>query len=56
MNAGELLANTARSYPDQVAWIWDDRTRTYRETDERADAFAQVRGFDPDIGNRPRTD
>jgi acyl-CoA synthetase (AMP-forming)/AMP-acid ligase II len=40
VNAGELLANTARSYPDQLAWIWDDRTRTYRETDERADAFA----------------
>ncbi|MDY7105454.1 MAG: long-chain fatty acid--CoA ligase [Actinomycetota bacterium] len=40
MNAGELLANTARSYPEQVAWIWDDRIRTYGETDARADAFA----------------
>ena len=33
MNAGDLLTNTARSYPDRVAWIWDDQTRTYGESD-----------------------
>lgn len=42
MNAGDLLTNTARSYPDRVAWIWDDGTRTYGETNARADAFAHA--------------
>ncbi|MGH8973098.1 MAG: acyl-CoA synthetase [Acidimicrobiia bacterium] len=40
MNAAELLTTTATSYPDQVAWIWDGRVRTYREFNARADAFA----------------
>lgn len=42
MNAGDLLTNTARSHPDRVAWIWDDRTRTYGESNARADAFANA--------------
>ena len=45
MNAGEMLTTTATSYPDQVAWIWESepgstRTRTYGETNRRADALA----------------
>lgn len=40
MNAAEFLTNTARSHPDRVAWIWDDQTRTYGESNERADAIA----------------
>jgi len=42
MNAAELLGNTARSFPDRTAWIWDGGTRTYRETNARADAFAHA--------------
>jgi acyl-CoA synthetase (AMP-forming)/AMP-acid ligase II len=40
MNAGDLLSNIALSHPDRVAWIWDGETRTYGETDRRANAFA----------------
>jgi acyl-CoA synthetase (AMP-forming)/AMP-acid ligase II len=45
MNAAEMLTTTATSYPERVAWIWDGpdgetRTRTYGETNRRADAFA----------------
>lgn len=40
MNAGDLLTNIARSHRDRVAWIWDEHTRTYGETNRRADAFA----------------
>src|SRR5207245_1968652 len=45
MNAGEMLTTTATSYPDRVAWIWDaesgtTRTRTYGESNRRADALA----------------
>ena len=32
MNCGEILTSTATSYPDKVAWIWEDRSRTYAET------------------------
>ena len=42
MNVAALLANTARSFPDRVAWIWDGRTRTYGESDRRADALAHA--------------
>lgn len=44
MNAGDLLSNIALSHPDRVAWIWDDRTRTYGETNQRANAFAHHLG------------
>jgi acyl-CoA synthetase (AMP-forming)/AMP-acid ligase II len=40
MNAGDLLTNTARSHPERAAWIWDGRTRTYGESNARADAVA----------------
>ena len=45
MNAGEMLTTTATSYPDHVAWIWEPepgttRTRSYGETNRRADALA----------------
>jgi acyl-CoA synthetase (AMP-forming)/AMP-acid ligase II len=40
MNAGGMLTTTASNYPDRVAWIWDGGTRTYRESNERADALA----------------
>src|SRR3954451_23888058 len=42
VNVAALLANTARSFPDRVAWIWDGRTRTYGESDRRADALAHA--------------
>jgi acyl-CoA synthetase (AMP-forming)/AMP-acid ligase II len=42
LNAGEMLTTTATSYPDRVAWIWDDRTRTYGESNRRADALAHA--------------
>ena len=40
-----MLTTTATSYPDQVAWIWEPEpgstlTRTYGETNRRADALA----------------
>jgi acyl-CoA synthetase (AMP-forming)/AMP-acid ligase II len=40
-----MLTTTATSYPDQVAWIWQPEpgatlTRTYGETNRRADALA----------------
>ena len=46
MNAAEMLTTTATSYPDQVAWIWEPepgstRTRTYGESNRRADALAR---------------
>jgi acyl-CoA synthetase (AMP-forming)/AMP-acid ligase II len=49
MNAAELLTTTATSYPDQVAWIWEPepgttRSRTYGETNRRADALARALG------------
>src|SRR4051812_13793107 len=50
VNVAALLANTARSFPDRVAWIWDGRTRTYGESDRRADALARAltgRGIGP---------
>ncbi len=37
-----LLTNTARSFPERVAWFWDGRTRTYGESDRRADALAHA--------------
>ncbi|MGH9010545.1 MAG: class I adenylate-forming enzyme family protein [Acidimicrobiia bacterium] len=42
MNAGEMLTTTATSYPDRVAWVWDDRTRTYGESNRRADALVHA--------------
>jgi acyl-CoA synthetase (AMP-forming)/AMP-acid ligase II len=42
VNAGEMLTTTATSYPDRVAWIWDEGTRTYGESNHRADAFAHA--------------
>lgn len=42
MNAGDLLTDIARSHPERVAWIWDDGTRTYGESDGRASAFAHA--------------
>jgi acyl-CoA synthetase (AMP-forming)/AMP-acid ligase II len=50
VNVAALLANTARSFPDRVAWIWDGRTRSYGESDRRADALAGAlteRGIGP---------
>jgi acyl-CoA synthetase (AMP-forming)/AMP-acid ligase II len=40
MNVGEMLTNTARSYPDRVGFIWEGRQRTYGESNRRADALA----------------
>jgi len=47
VNAAEMLTTTATSYPDQVAWIWEPepgltRSRTYGETNRRADALARA--------------
>ncbi len=42
MNVGEVLTNTARSYPDRVGFIWDGRERTYGESNARADAIAHA--------------
>ena len=30
MNVGEVLTNTARSYPDRVGFIWEGQERTYQ--------------------------
>jgi acyl-CoA synthetase (AMP-forming)/AMP-acid ligase II len=40
VNSGEMLTTTATSYPDRVAWIWDGGTRSYGESNQRADALA----------------
>ncbi|HYT40165.1 MAG TPA: long-chain fatty acid--CoA ligase [Acidimicrobiia bacterium] len=42
MNLGEILAASARAYPDRVALVWHDgaERRTYREVDDRASALA----------------
>ncbi len=42
MNVGELLTNTARSYPDRVGFIWEGHQRSYGESNERADAMAHA--------------
>jgi acyl-CoA synthetase (AMP-forming)/AMP-acid ligase II len=42
LNAAEMLTTTATSYPDRVAWIWDEGSRTYGESNRRADAFAHA--------------
>jgi acyl-CoA synthetase (AMP-forming)/AMP-acid ligase II len=42
MNVGELLTNTARSYPERVAFYWDGQQRTYGECNQRADALARA--------------
>jgi acyl-CoA synthetase (AMP-forming)/AMP-acid ligase II len=53
VNAAEMLTTTATSYPDRVAWIWDDRTRTYGESNRRADGFAHaLREFGAERGDR----
>ncbi len=44
MNAGEMLTTTAISYPDRLAWIWDDGSRTYDEFNERVDSLAFALG------------
>jgi long-chain acyl-CoA synthetase len=42
MNLGEILAASARAYPDRTALVWHDgaQRRTYREVDDRASALA----------------
>ena len=42
MNLGEILAASARAYPDRTALVWHDgaERRTYREVDDRASALA----------------
>jgi len=40
MNVGDFLTHTAHSLPARVAFYWDERTRTYAESNARADAFA----------------
>jgi acyl-CoA synthetase (AMP-forming)/AMP-acid ligase II len=35
-----MLTATATSHPDRVAWIWEDGSRTYGESNRRADALA----------------
>ncbi|MBK6660914.1 MAG: long-chain fatty acid--CoA ligase [Proteobacteria bacterium] len=40
MNAGDFLTHTARSLPTRTAFIWEGRTRSYGESNARADAFA----------------
>lgn len=40
MNVGDFLTHTARSLPSRVAFYWEDQTRTYGESNARADAFA----------------
>src|SRR5205085_3704042 len=42
MNLGEILAASARAYPDRVALVWHDgkERRTYREVEDRASALA----------------
>ena len=40
MNTGDLLTNAARSYGPHPAFIFEGRTRTYAESDARADALA----------------
>ena len=42
MNVGEMLTNTARSYPDRVGFIWDGHQRSYGESNLRADAMAHA--------------
>src|SRR5579885_1800199 len=42
VNAGEMLTTVATSYPDRVAWIWDEGSRTYGATNSRADALARA--------------
>jgi acyl-CoA synthetase (AMP-forming)/AMP-acid ligase II len=53
VNAGEMLTTIATSYPDRVAWIWDGGSRTYGETNQRADALAHALvGFGLQRGDR----
>ena len=42
MNVGEVLTNTARSYPDRVGFIWEGQERSYGESNARADAIAHA--------------
>ncbi|HVW32283.1 MAG TPA: long-chain fatty acid--CoA ligase [Acidimicrobiia bacterium] len=37
-----MLTTIATSYPERVAWIWDGGSRTYGETNRRADALAHA--------------
>jgi len=37
-----MLTTIATSYPERVAWIWDGGSRTYGETNGRADALAHA--------------
>jgi acyl-CoA synthetase (AMP-forming)/AMP-acid ligase II len=41
MNLGQLLVNTARRLPEQVAVSFGDRSLTYAELDRRTDALAR---------------
>jgi acyl-CoA synthetase (AMP-forming)/AMP-acid ligase II len=42
VNVGELLTNTARSYPDRIGFIWEGHERSYGESNQRADALAHA--------------
>jgi acyl-CoA synthetase (AMP-forming)/AMP-acid ligase II len=48
-----MLTTIATSYPDRVAWIWDGGSRTYGETNRRADSLAHgLRAFGLRRGDR----
>ena len=53
MNLGDLLTGSARRHPNRVGLVWDEGAgrRTYRELNERADAFAA--GLAADCGVQP---
>ena len=42
MNTGNLLTNAARSYPDHPAFIFEGTSRTYAQSNARADAWARA--------------
>jgi len=44
MNVGQLLANSARRFPDRPAVTWGVHTRTYGELDRRTNALARALG------------
>ena len=42
MNTGDLLTNTARSYPDQPAFVFEGEIRSYAQSGARADGLARA--------------
>jgi acyl-CoA synthetase (AMP-forming)/AMP-acid ligase II len=44
LNLGQLLANSARRFPDRAAISWGERTCTYAELDQRTNALAHGLG------------